>query len=148
MITEKLANLGYTYEPSPLGIMTFHSATRVGNLVFTSGQIPALGDKMIKGKVGSDVDLETAKKAAEICAFNCLRAAGAVVDVEKIIRVVKIFGMVNVAEGFDNTSGVINGASEFVQKIFGEKGGHARSAVGMVIPANFSVEVEMIFALE
>jgi len=102
----------------------------------------------IKGKVGSDVDLDTAKKAAEICAFNCLRAAGAVVDVESITRVVKVFGMVNVADGFDNTSGVINGASEFVQKVFGEKGGHARSAVGMVIPSNFAVEVEMIFAIE
>lgn len=148
MIIKKLAELGYTYEPAPLKILTFHSATRVGNLVFTSGQIPLLGDKAIKGKVGADIDLETAKKAAEICAFNCLRAAGAVVDVESVTRVVKVFGMVNVAEGFDKTSEVINGASEFVQKVFGEKGGHARSAVGMVLPGNWAVEVEMVLAVE
>jgi len=148
MIIERLAELGYTYEPASLEILTFHSATRVGNLVFTSGQIPLLGDIAIKGKVGADIDLETAKKAAEICAFNCLRAAGAVVDVESITRVVKVFGMVNVAEGFDNTSEVINGASEFVQKVFGEKGGHARSAVGMVLPSNWAVEVEMVLAVE
>ena len=148
MIVHKLAELGYTYEPAPLEILTFHSATRVGNLVFTSGQIPLLGDVAIKGKVGAEIDLETAKKAAEICAFNCLRAAGAVVDVESITRVVKVFGMVNVAEGFDNTSEVINGASELVQNVLGEKGGHARSAVGMVLPSNWAVEVEMVLAVE
>jgi enamine deaminase RidA (YjgF/YER057c/UK114 family) len=143
-----MAELGYTYEPAALEKLTFHSATKVGNLIFTSGQIPLLGDTVIKGKVGSDVDVETAKKAAEICAFNCFRAAGAVVDIESITRVVKVFGMVNVSDDFDNTSEVIHGASEFVQKIFGENGGHARSAVGMVLPSNFSVEVEMILTVE
>ena len=148
MIVQQLGQLGYTYEPAALEILTFHSATRVGDLVFTSGQIPLLGDEAIKGKVGADIDLETAKKAAEICAFNCLCAAGAVVDVESITRVVKVFGMVNVAEGFDNTSEVINGASELVQNVFGENGGHARSAVGMVLPSNWAVEVEMVLAVE
>ena len=148
MIVQKLAELGYTYEPARLEILTFHSATRVGDLVFTSGQIPLLGDVAIKGKVGADVDLETAKKAAEICAFNCLRAAGAVVDIESITRVVKVLGMVNVAEGFDKTAEVINGCSEFLRKVFGENGYHARSAVGMVLPSNWAVEIEMVMAIE
>ena len=72
MIIERLKELGYEFNASPLEIMTFHAATRQGNLVFTSGQIPALGEVAIKGKVGTDVDLETAQRASEICAFNCL----------------------------------------------------------------------------
>jgi enamine deaminase RidA (YjgF/YER057c/UK114 family) len=148
MIKERLAELGYTFRPTDLKVMSFHAATRVGNLVFTSGQIPLINGEMIKGKVGGDIDIDTAKKAAEICAFNCICAAGAVVDVESIKRVVKVLGMVNVAEGFDNTSEVINGCSEFINKVFGENEGHARSAVGMVLPANFAVEIEMVFSLD
>ncbi len=148
MIIKRLKELGYDFEPASLEIMSFHAATRQGNTVYTSGQIPILGDVNIKGKVGADIDLETARKAAEICAFNCLRAAGAVAEVESIQRVLKVFGMVNVAEGFTQTSEVINGASEFIQAVFGERGGHARSAVGMMLPGNWAVEVEMILEVE
>lgn len=148
MIIERLAELGYTYEPAPLETLTFHSATRVGNLVFTSGQVPILDGKVIKGKVGDDIDLDTAFKAAEICAFNCLRAAGAVVNIESVTRVIKLVGMVNVADGFDKTSEVINGATDFLNRVFGKDNSHARSAVGMVLPANFAVEVEMILAVD
>jgi enamine deaminase RidA (YjgF/YER057c/UK114 family) len=148
MIVKKLAELGYSYTPASIKVLSFHAATRVGNLVFTSGQIPMLDGKAIKGKVGADIDIETAKKAAEICAFNCLRAAGAVVDIESIKRVVKVFGMVNVADGFDNTSEVINGCTDFLNKLFGENNTHVRSAVGMVLPSNFAVEIEMILSIE
>ncbi len=148
MIIKRLAELGYTYQPADLKVMSFHAATKVGNLIYTSGQVPIFDGKAIKGKVGGDIDIDTAKKAAEICAFNCLRAAGAVADIESVTRVVKVFGMVNVAEGFDNTSEVINGCSDFLNKVFGENGFHARSAVGMVIPANFAVEIEMVMVIE
>lgn len=148
MIIERLAELGYTYQPAPLQVLTFHSATRVGNLIFTSGQIPKLDDLEIRGKVGGDLDIKAGQKAAEICAYNCFRAAGAVVDIESITRVVKVLGMVNVAPGFDLTSEVINGASDFVNKVLGENGYHARSAVGMVLPSNWAVEVEMVIAIE
>ena|SRR6185295_13570784 len=152
MITERLAELGYEYKPAALQLdfqgAAFHSATRVGNLIFTSGQIPLLDGIEIRGKVGTDVDLARAQKAAEICAYNCLRAAGAVVDIESITRVVKLFGMVNVADGFDRTSEVINGCSVFLQKIFVEHGYHARTAVGMVLPSNWAVEIEMVFSIE
>jgi len=148
MIIKKLAELGYDFKPAPEKTLEFNSATVVGNLVYTSGQVPILGETVITGKVGSQVDLDTAKKAAEICAYNCLRAAGSVVDINKVTRVVKMLGMVNVAEGFDKTADVINGATEFLNKIFGENNSHARSAVGMVLPANYSVEVEMILAVE
>ncbi|MEE4194055.1 MAG: RidA family protein [Anaerolineae bacterium] len=148
MIVEKLKELGYEYSPADKQTLAFHAATKVGNLVFTSGQIPRLNDEIIFGKVDTEVDLETAKKAAEICAFNCLRAAGAVVDVEKIKRVVKVLGMVNVSESFNRTSEVINGCTEFLNKIFGEDNSHARSAVGLTLPNNFAVEIEMIFEVE
>lgn len=145
MIVERLAALGYAYEPAPLAPYGFHSAVRSGDLVFTSGQVSALGDRVIRGKVGTDVDLDTARTAAEICAVNCLRAFGAVVDIEDLGRVVKVLGMVNVADGFDDTSSVINGCSDFLRQALGDAGAdHARSAVGVVLPSGFAVEVEMV----
>ena len=148
MITEKLKELGYDYAPTDLATFKhpFLPAVRTGNLVFTSGQVSAHGDTIYKGRIGDEVDLETAYKAAEICAYNCLRAIGTVADINEINRVVKVLGMVNVGAGFDNTSGVINGASDLLNKLFEQ--GHARSAVGMVIPFNFAVEIEMVVELK
>jgi enamine deaminase RidA (YjgF/YER057c/UK114 family) len=150
MIKEKLLKLGYEYTPSTLQVLnfSFHSAVKCGDLVFTSGQIPMYGDTMIKGKVGNDVNIELAIKAAEICAFNCLKAAGAVVDIESIESVVKVFGMVNCSSDFNDTSKIINGSSDFFVKVFGEKGFHARSAVGMILPSDWAVEVEAIFKIK
>ncbi len=81
---ERLAELGYEFQAATLqvGGFPFHSAVRVGDLVFTSGQIPSLADVQIKGKVGTDIDIVTARKAAEICAVNCIRAVAAVADIE------------------------------------------------------------------
>jgi len=144
MIIEKLRELGYEYEPAPLKHRSFHAAVRSGSLVFSSGQLPMYGDLRFKGRVGDDIDLESAQKAAEICAFNCLRAIGAAVDIESIRRVVKVFGMVNVADGFDDTPSVINGATDFLNDVFGADNTHARSAVGMSLPNNWAVEVELV----
>jgi enamine deaminase RidA (YjgF/YER057c/UK114 family) len=148
LIIEKLAELGYEYEPAIPFNGTFYTAVRQDNLVFTSGQLPILGNVEIKGRVGTDITVEDAAKAAELCAYNCLRAVGTVADIESISQVVKLLGMVNVAEGFDNTTGVINGASEFLRNVLGDRAGHARSAVGMIIPFGFAVEVEMVVALD
>lgn len=150
MIIQRLKELGYDYSPSTKQVLgfPFNSATKVGNLIFTSGQIPLLNEQAIKGKVGSDITMEQAQKAAEICAFNCLRAAGSVTDVNRIKRVVKVLGMVNCSQGFNDTSSVINGASQFFNSVFGENGMHARSAVGMQLPSDWSVEVEAIFEIE
>jgi len=142
------AKLGYELTAAPLEVLSFHAATRVGSLIFTSGQIPVLGEDAIKGKVGADVDIETAKKAAEICAVNCLRAALAVAEADEIERVVKLVGMVNVAPGFNDTSTVINGATDFLNEVFKGQPSHARSAVGMVLPGNWAVEVEVVLALK
>ena len=142
-----LSSFGYDLSPAPLQVLSFHSATRVGDLIFTSGQIPALGDLAIKGKVGGDLDLATGKKAAELCAVNCLRAALAVAEQDEIERVVKLVGMVNVAPGFNDTSSVINGATDLLNAVFDSQPSHARTAVGMVLPGDWAVEVDLVIAL-
>jgi enamine deaminase RidA (YjgF/YER057c/UK114 family) len=149
LLKEKLTEFGYSVDPAPLVVLDrFHSAVRCGDLVFTSGQIPVLGDEKIQGKVGGDIDLVTAQRAAEICTVNCLRAVAAVTDLENVVQVVKVFGMVNVADGFNDTSSVINGCSELLTKLFGEVGTqHARSAVGMVLPGDWAVEIDMVVAV-
>jgi enamine deaminase RidA (YjgF/YER057c/UK114 family) len=147
-IKESLADLGYEYSPSNLdfpGESPFQHAAKVNDLVFTAGQISSFGNIEIRGKVGRDLSIEEGAKAAEFAAFNCLRAVGAVADVESIVRVVKVLGMVNVAEGFDKTPAVIDGASRFLLATLGEKGKHARTAVGMVLPLNWAVEIEIVF---
>ncbi|MGW4412899.1 RidA family protein [Nonomuraea sp. NPDC004702] len=143
-IVARLAELGYKYEPHALEFPPFQQAARVGDLIFTAGQISQHEGLEIKGKVGRDLDVATGVKAAELAAYNCLRAAGAVADIESIVRVVKVFGMVNAAPGWDETPKVIDGASKFLRGALGERGRHARSAVGMVLPYNWAVEIEMV----
>lgn len=146
-ICERIATLGYVHEPMPLRRRSFHVAVRTGNLVFTSGQLPTLGDIEIKGRVGTEIDLAQAQKAAEVCAVNCLRAIAAVADLDDITRIVKVFGMVNAADGFADTPSVINGATDLFNAVFGAENTHARSAVGMSLPDNWAVEVEIVAEL-
>ncbi|MEM2161109.1 MAG: RidA family protein [Candidatus Nitrosotenuis sp.] len=146
---KKLQQMGYTIEPLTLDNGKFVQDVRVGNLIFTSGQVPIWGDKTIKGKIGQDLTLEQGYEAAKYCALNNLRAIKTITgSLDTIKRIVKVFGMVNVAPGFDNTPGVINGCSELLREIFDKAGHHARSAVGMTIPLNFAVEVEMVVEVE
>lgn len=139
--------LGHPVEALPVSMREFSSASRVGNLLFTSGQVPQAAGTVFKGKVGAEIDLETAQKAAEMCAVNCLRAALAVADAEELERVVKVFGMVNVASGFSDTPSVIDAATRVFNQVFADEPSHARSAVGMVIPDNWAVEIDCVFAL-
>lgn len=143
-IIEKLAERGYDFEPAALEFPPFQQARRVGDLVFTSGQISTHNGTDIKGKVGRDLTVEEAANAAEFAAYNCLRAVGAVAPLESVQGIVKVLGMVNVADGFDSTPLVIDGASRFLLDVLGDRGRHARSAVGMVLPYNWAVEIEMV----
>lgn len=145
MIIERLKDLGYPFEVPEARNGRFSQAVRTGNLVYVSGQLPVLGSEQIKGKVGTDVTFEQAQRAAELCTYNCLRALATVADLQSIEQVVKVLGMVNVGDGFDDTSGVIDAGSRLLREALGDRGWHARSAVGMVIPAGWSVEIEMIF---
>lgn len=141
----KLQELGYTLDPLDLNAGRLMHAVRTGNLVYTSGQVSRWGEVLIKGKLGDDLTVEQGYEAARLCALNCLRATHQLVGLDNVARVVKVLGMVNVAPGFNNTPGVIHGASDLFIAVFGEAGRHARSAVGMTIPDNFAVEVEAIF---
>ena len=141
----KLKEMGYTIEPAEMDNGKFLAAVKTGNLVYTSGQVSAWDGDVIKGKVGGDLSVDDGYKAARYCALNCLRAVKAVTgNLDDIVRVVKVLGMVNVAPDFDNTPGAIHGCSDFIREVFGEAGHHARSAVGMTIPFNFAVEIEMV----
>ena len=141
----KLRELGYTVEPIELNAGRLMHAVRTGNLIYTSGQVSRWGDREIKGKVGRDLSLEEGYEAARFSALNCLSAVKTLAgSLDNVVQVVKVLGMVNVAPEFDNTPGVIHGCSDLLIEVFGDAGRHARSAVGMTLPLNFAVEIEMV----
>jgi enamine deaminase RidA (YjgF/YER057c/UK114 family) len=145
----KLRELGYNIEPVELNAGRLMLAVRTGNLVFSSGAVSRWGDKQIIGKVGADLTVEEAYEGARFSALNVIQATKTVLgSLDNVVRVVKLLGMVNVAPGFNNTPGVIHGASDLFLEVFGEAGRHARSAVGMQIPGDYAVEVEAIFEVK
>ena len=118
--------------------------------LYTSGQLPLVeGELPWRGKVGTQVSAQDAKAAARTCAINALALAKeAVGDLNRIKRVVKITGYVQSAPGFSGQSDVLNGASEFLQAVFGDGGKGVRSAVGVAeLPLNAPVEIEFTFAV-
>ena len=150
-VKEKISGLGLSLPTAATPVAAYVPAVKSGNLVFTAGQLPAVDGKLPKeGKVGSDVSAEEAKELAQICALNALAAISLVADLDQIERVVRVVGFVNCAPGFTAIPGVINGASEFLIKIFGDVNGkHARTAVGVAeLPLNAPVEVEVIVQLK
>jgi enamine deaminase RidA (YjgF/YER057c/UK114 family) len=129
----------------------FHPAVAVGvitdgNLLYVSGST----SPSYIGRVGDTVSVEDGYKAAREAAIAQISAAKSVVgDLARIKRVVKVLGMVNAAPGFRDTPAVVHGASELYFEVFGEKGVHARSAVGLqALPSDVSVEVETIFEVD
>jgi len=140
----KLASLGYPMQLTELNTGRFMSAVQVGNLVYSSGSVSRFNDHEIKGHVGADLTVEQGYQAARLSTLNALQAVHSLVGLDRVVRIVKVLGMVNVAPGFDNTPAVIHGCSDLLLEVFGDAGKHARSAVGMVIPYNFATEVELI----
>lgn len=147
MIEKKINELGFEVPEVAKPLAAYIPAKKVGNLVMTSGQVPLVKGKLeYTGKVGEELSEEEGQKAAEICALNCLAAIkGIIGDLDKVEEVVKLTVFVNNKEGFSAQPKVANGASELIGKIFGDKGLHARSAVGVSgLPLNAPVEIEMI----
>ena len=147
MIEERIKELGYDIPDAPKPLAAYIPVTKVDKLVFTAGQLPMVNGELIaKGKLGKDVDEETGKKAAEICALNCLSVIKSEIgNLDDIEQVVKITVFVNSGDGYTQQPAVANGASEFMVKIFGDSGKHVRSAVGVnELPINAPVEIEMI----
>ena len=146
----RLEDLGYELPSVPEPAGSYVPATRAGSLLFTAGQLPfEKGRLPYTGKVGDDVSVEEAKVAARLCILNALAAvrAGAG-SLENVSRVVKVTGYVASASGFNAQPEVMNGASDFLGEVFGEKGVHARSAVGVAeLPLDAPVEVELVVEL-
>jgi enamine deaminase RidA (YjgF/YER057c/UK114 family) len=116
-----------------------------GGLVYVSGHGPIAGDVMVRGKVGRDLTLEEGRHAARLTGLSILATLNAELgDLDRIERMVKLFGMVNCAPGFNQTPAVIDGCSDLLVEIFGDAGGHTRSAVGVAeLPFDIAVEIEL-----
>jgi enamine deaminase RidA (YjgF/YER057c/UK114 family) len=144
-VADRLRELGIEVPPRR-SYGKYAGAARAGDLVFVSGAGPIGPDGIIAGKVGAEVDIERAQEAARLCVINCLSALQEEVgDLENVTRIVKLLGFVNSAPGFTQQHIVMDGASGLLLDIFGERGTHARSSVGMAeLPMNIAVEVEMV----
>lgn len=132
-------------------VANYVNAVRVGNLLYLAGKGPTKPDNTnITGKVGRELTIEQGYEAARLTAINHLAVIkNELGSLNKVKRIVKVLGMVNCTEDFKDQPKVINGYSDMMVEIFGEKGKHARSAVGMyALPFNMAVEVEVIVEIE
>jgi enamine deaminase RidA (YjgF/YER057c/UK114 family) len=148
-VEDRLAELGLTVPAVAAPVAAYVPAIRDGNLVMTSGQLPMVDGKLAAtGKVGAQVSAEDAAQLAQTCALNAIAAVKSLVDDLDTVRVVKVVGFVASDPSFTGQPGVINGASELLAKAFGDKGAHARSAVGVaVLPLDAPVEVEITVSI-
>jgi enamine deaminase RidA (YjgF/YER057c/UK114 family) len=148
---ENLKSLGITLPQQSSPIANYVNYIRTGNLIYFSGTGPNDADNgMVKGKLGRDLTIDQGREAARITGINMMaNLKNAIGDLSKVKRIVKVLGMVNSTEDFTDQPKVINGFSDLMVAVFGEKGKHARSAVGMMaLPLNMAVEIEMIVEVE
>ncbi|MDJ0686316.1 MAG: RidA family protein [Alphaproteobacteria bacterium] len=150
-IDERLAKMGVKLAAAPKPAAAYVPYVKTGNLVFISGQVPFVdGELTFQGKVGVDFTLEEAQECARICALNILSVAKDACDgdLDRITRIVKLGGFVNCKDDFEQHPAVINGASNFMTDVFGEKGQHSRFAVGAgSLPFNVAVEIEAVIEI-
>ena len=150
-IDNKLKELGITLKSPPSPVANYIPVQQTGNLIYLSGQGPRNENgEFITGKVGSDITAEEAYDLARNTAINLLSAMNAYLgSLDRVSKIVKVLGMVNAVQDFTDHPKVINGCSDLFVEVFGEKGKHARSAVGMgSLPNNMAVEIEIIVEIE
>jgi len=151
-IDDRLAQLGITLPTPAMPVANYVGFVRTGNLVFTAGQVTLADGKFhYIGKVGGEISLEDAQKGARLCAINILAQLKVACDgnLDRVKRIVKLVGFVNAVPAFTDHPKVVNGASDVMVEVFGERGKHARSAVGAgSLPLNVAVEVEAIAEIE
>ncbi len=143
----KLAQLGIELKTPSTPVANYVHAVRTGNLLFLAGKGPRKPDgENIVGKLGADLTVEEGYEAARMAGINQLAVLKSELgNLNKVKRIVKVRGMVNAISEFTDQSKVINGYSDLMVEVFGEKGKHARAAVGMgSLPGNMAVEVEMV----
>jgi len=150
-IEARLQELGIEIPDVPDAIANYVGAVRTGNLVFLSGRGPRKDGKFVhNGKLGKDVTVEEGYEAARLTALNLLASLKSEVgDLDRVRRIVKLTGMVSSDPSFTDQPQVINGASDLLVEVFGDKGRHARAAFGVaVLPMNTSVEIEMVVEID
>lgn len=151
-VDAKLNDLGLRLPESAPPLFNYVPYVTAGNMVFVAGQVPIGGPREYKGKVGVNVDMDTAQEAAQQCALNILTQVRDSVDGDwnRVVRCVKLGGFVNCGPDFEDQSLVINGASDLMVAALGEeKGKHARFAVGAPsLPAGFAVEIDAVFEIK
>ncbi len=146
-VAARLAELGIALPEPAKAVANYVPYVQTGNLVHISGQLSNDAAGGLKGTVGADVSPEDAAKGARMCGVNLLAQISAACDgdLERVVRVVKLGGFVQAAGDFEAIPAVINGCSDLMVEVFGDKGRHARSAVGVYrLPLGFAVEVDAI----
>jgi enamine deaminase RidA (YjgF/YER057c/UK114 family) len=148
-IDKKLSELGITLPTPAAPVANYVPFVRSGNLLTISGQLCFSNDgKLVAtGQLGGAISMEDGQKAARACAINLIaQVKAALGDLDKVVRVVRLGGFINSAAGYTDGPKVMNGASDLMVEVFGDKGRHARSTVGVsALPANAAVEVEGLF---
>lgn len=145
MIADRLRELGIELPPPFPPAGNYLACVIDGGVVHVGGHGPIAGDDVVRGKAGADLTLEEAQGAARMTGLSILATLNAELgDLDRIDRILKVFGMVNCAPGFNQTPAVINGCSDLLVAVFGEAGRHTRSAVGMAeLPFDIAVEIEL-----
>lgn len=150
-IEARLAELGITLPEAPNPVANYVPHAISGNLLFISGQISKGADgKIVTGALGDTVSVEDGQQAARLCALNILaQAKAALGDLDRIIQVVRLTGFVNATPAFTDHPKVVNGASDLMVEVLGDKGRHTRAAVGVAsLPLGSAVEVDATIAIK
>ena len=147
LINQRLKQLNIEIPPAPSPAANYAPYVKSNNLIFVSGQIPMINGELLIGKVGKNIEIEDAKKAARLCGIAIISQLNEATDLnlDKIKRIVKLGGFVNCIDEFIQQPEVINGASDLMVEVFGDKGKHSRFAVGAnSLPRNVVVEIEAV----
>ena len=149
-IDARLAALGIELPPLSQPVANYLGCKRVGDLLYVGGHGPVTASGVVRGKVGGTISLEEARAAARATALSMLATVRAELGtLDRVRQIVRVFGMVNCAPGFNRTPEVIDGCSDVLVAIFGDAGRHTRSAVGLAeLPFDICVEIEMVAQVE
>jgi enamine deaminase RidA (YjgF/YER057c/UK114 family) len=151
-VYENLSKLNITIPDAPSPVGTYVAYKKVSNFLFISGQISIdSSGKITKGKIGKELSIEDGKEAAKLCAINIIAQAKKACNekLENILSCIKLTGYVNSTSEFTDQPKVINGASELISAVFGDKGKHTRAAISAnSLPLGAAVEIEAIFELK
>jgi enamine deaminase RidA (YjgF/YER057c/UK114 family) len=146
----KLNELGIILPNAPAPAANYVPFVKIDNIVYVSGQISIGSDGLIKGVLGADMSIEDGMLAARQCAINLLAQVKVACDgnLDRLLRVIKLGGFVNSKPNFSEQPNVIKGASDFIVDLLGDRGRHARTAVGAILPLGVAVEIDGIFLIK